>query len=284
MPARFVVVPQWQGSSSSRSMRLIDGAEAIRGDLPGGATTQVEVPLGAGDAVGTGVLRYSALHAVRDRLREALRRLPADATPVVVGGDCSVELAAVEHALRRQPDLAVVWFDAHADLHTAASSPTGAFHGMVARALLGEGPEGLSADPALAADRLLLAGLRACDPAEDAVIESAGVRTIAADAFADAAAVADAVAATGAGAVYLHVDLDVLDPEEIGGVGFPEPFGPSTARVTDAIRALGERFRIVGAGLTGFAPAGPDQAQSDLPAILRILSALTASSRTPRPD
>src|SRR3712207_609070 len=101
MPAKFVVVPQWQGSSSSRSMRLIDGAEAIRGDLPTGATTVVEVPLGAGDAVGTGVHRFSSLAVVRERLRQTLAGLPDGDVPVVIGGDCGVELGAVEHALAR---------------------------------------------------------------------------------------------------------------------------------------------------------------------------------------
>ena len=49
MPAAFVVVPQWQGSGSSRAMRLVDGAEAIRGDLPTASTFSVNVPLEAGD-------------------------------------------------------------------------------------------------------------------------------------------------------------------------------------------------------------------------------------------
>ncbi|RIJ25759.1 arginase family protein, partial [Clavibacter michiganensis subsp. insidiosus] len=58
MPASFVVVPQWQGSGSSRAMRLADGAEAIRGDLPASATHVVDVPVEAGESLGTGVLRY----------------------------------------------------------------------------------------------------------------------------------------------------------------------------------------------------------------------------------
>lgn len=279
MPARFLVVPEWQGSSSSRAMRLIDGAEAILGDLPSTATVEVDVPLGAGDALDTGVHRFSSLAIVRERLRDALDAVPEGDLPVVVGGDSGVELAAVERAVARHPEVAVVWFDAHADLNTPATSPTGAFHGMVLRAILGDGAEGLTADPAVAPGRVVLAGLRACDPEEDAFIAAAAVVTVPADAFADPAAVADAVAATGATGVYLHVDLDVLDPEAIGGVGFPEPFGVGVGPLADAIRAVGERFPVVGAGITEFAPDGHEQAQSDLAAILRILSAVTASTR-----
>ena len=48
MAARFLIVPQWQGSGSSRAMRLADGAAAIRGDLPAAATLDIEVPVEAG--------------------------------------------------------------------------------------------------------------------------------------------------------------------------------------------------------------------------------------------
>ncbi len=58
--ARFIVAPQWQGSSSSRAMQLIDGAEAIAGDLPRGSTTVLDAPTEAGDAQGTRVHRLSA--------------------------------------------------------------------------------------------------------------------------------------------------------------------------------------------------------------------------------
>ena len=276
MAAKFVVVPEWQGSSSSRSMRLIDGAEAIRGDLPSAATTTVEVPLGAGDAVGTAVHRYSAIATVRDRLAEALRRLPEEDPPIVIGGDCGVELGAIGHALGRHPGLAVVWFDAHPDLNTPATSPSGAFHGMVGRALLGDAADGLALDPPLAPARLLLAGVRACDPAEDDYIRSARLTLLEPEALADSTALVDAVAASGADAVYVHIDLDVIDPDEIDGVAFPEPFGVTVPVLIEAIRALRDRFPLVGAAITEFAPASPSDAQSDLPTVLRVLSALTA--------
>jgi flavin reductase (DIM6/NTAB) family NADH-FMN oxidoreductase RutF len=61
MSPTFVVVPQWQGSVSARAMRLLDGAEAIRGDLPVSATTLVDVPIEAGDSLDTGIHRFSSL-------------------------------------------------------------------------------------------------------------------------------------------------------------------------------------------------------------------------------
>jgi arginase len=284
MPARFVVVPQWQGSSSSRAMRLIDGAEAIRGDLPHAATVAVEVPLGAGDAVGTGVSRYSTVAVVRERIRIALDSVPEGDLPVVIGGDCGVELAAVERAAQsaaaRGARLGLVWFDAHPDLNTPANSPSGAFCGMVLRALLGEGADGLTSAVPLDPHRVVLAGTRNMDDQEADFLESAGIAIVGADAVADA--LGAAVDALDVDEVYLHVDLDVLDPGEFDGVTDPQPFGASVADVTAGIAAASAGRKVVGAGLTMFAPASPDDVVGQQGTILRIVSALTASARKPR--
>ena len=106
---RFVVVPQWQGSPAARAMLLVDGAEAIAGDLPRAACTRVDVPVEAGESLGTGIRRFSALTRVRDRLSEALAL--SDEPALVVGGDCAVAVPAIAHAAARHPDLAVVWFE-----------------------------------------------------------------------------------------------------------------------------------------------------------------------------
>ncbi|WP_375400062.1 arginase family protein [uncultured Amnibacterium sp.] len=280
MTAKFVVVPQWQGSASSRSMRLIDGAEAIRGDLPSGATTTVEIPLGAGDAVDTGVHRYSTLAVVRERLSMVLANIdPAD-TPIVIGGDCGVELAAVEHAAARAAAagerLGLVWFDANPDLHTPDSSPSGAFCGMVLRALLGEGAPGLVAERPLAPDDVVLAGTRSEDDGEAEYLASSPITLVRAE---ELDGLADAVDALGCDRVYLHIDLDVLDPGEFAGLTDPQPFGVSLGDLTKAISvAVGSR-RLAGAGIAMFAPATPAAANPDLPAVLRILSAVTAPVR-----
>jgi arginase len=105
--SRFVVVPQWQGSGSSRAMQLVDGAAAIAGDLPRASCTPLKVPLEAGESLGSGVRRLSSLV----RVREALERELADVSEptIVVGGDCGVALGAVSAIA--SSDLALVWFD-----------------------------------------------------------------------------------------------------------------------------------------------------------------------------
>ena len=81
--------------------------------------------------------------------------------------------------------------------------------------------------------------------------------------------------------MYVHIDLDVLDPSAIEGIGSPEPFGVLPERLTEAIRALRRRFDLAGAGLMEFAPESVDAAEHDLPVILRILASLTGPTGSP---
>lgn len=262
-------------------MRLIDGAEAIRGDLPSAATRTVDIPLGAGDAVGSGVHRYSSLAVVRERMTEALDVVPPADVPVVIGGDCGIELAAVTHAAARAAArgarLGVLWLDAHPDLNTPDTSPSGAFSGMVLRALLGEGADGLRANPPLDPATVVLAGTRALDDGEAAYLDGSPIVRVAADAV--DAGFEGVLAPLGFDELYVHVDLDVLDPSEFGGVPDPQPFGVATADLTAAIAAALANRRLAGAGITMFAPASADDATAGLAPILRILSALTAATR-----
>ncbi|MHC2186822.1 arginase [Rathayibacter agropyri] len=273
--ASFLVVPQWQGSASTRAMRLVDGAEAIRGDLPSSATTTVEVPAEAGDAQDTGVRRYASVAATAERMREALA---GRSEPVItIGGDCGVEFAAIGHAVRTRPGpVALVWLDAHPDAHTPESSVSGAFCGMVLAAVLGRGVGLLvpSADERVAAEQVVLAGVRAADAGELTPLLERGAIALDADAV-DPEALVAAVEATGATSVYVHIDLDVLDPADLAGLFDPVPFGVPASRLVATLDALRARFPLAGAGVTSFAPSSPVAAEDDLPTILRILGALS---------
>ncbi|MFO7689947.1 MAG: arginase family protein [Cryobacterium sp.] len=281
MAPTFIVVPQWQGSVSPRAMRLVDGAEAIRGDLPASATELVDVPVEAGDAMDTGIHRLSTILMVRER-QAALLRITTD-WALTVGGDCGVSLAAVEHAARRHPqNIALVWFDAHPRLHLAETSPSGGFCGMVLRAITGEGrPELLlSPDSSVPLSHIVLAGTRDSDPAEDDLIASSAITELAVDELAaDGSAQPEgllaAVRATGASQVYLHIGLDVLDPAALAGLAELVPFGLSIEDLTGLITALRGEFELAGATIAGFAPATVEAANDDMPSLLRIIGALT---------
>ncbi|GAB2551499.1 arginase family protein [Leucobacter ruminantium] len=273
----FLLMPEWQGSSSSRAMQLADGAEALREDLPSSSTREVAVPLEAGDAMGTPVARLSSLLRAREAAREALA--DAEAPPIVLGGDCASSLAGLDAAMRGEGSLAVLWFDAHPDLQHPSTSPSGAASGMTLRHALGDGAADLVSQPAIDPSRLTLIGTRAADPEESEEIERLGITTLlpgdeSAETF--AARVAERV--SGADRVYIHVDLDVLDPAEFAAVHAPVPFGLPVAHLTAAIRAAVAAVPLGGAAICEFAPADAGAAAEDLPTVLRVLGALTSGS------
>lgn len=271
--ARFIVVPQWQGSPAARAMLLVDGADAIAGDLPRSACERIDVPLEAGESLGTGVQRLSTLVRTREMIALALEA-HVDSV-VVVGGDCGVAVPAIGHAAALHPGMAVVWLDAHGDLHSPDSSPSGAFSGMALRAALGEGEPSLTLTPgAIGPDRLIVAGARDLDDAEAEYLAASPAVHLSATDLSNPDALADAVAATGADAVYIHVDLDVLDPATMTGLALPVPFGVTAPDLVAAIGRLRARVRLVGASVSGFAPATPTAAVEDLGTILRVIGAV----------
>lgn len=253
----LVEIPQWQGSASRTARRLVPGAGLLAGLAP--ADEHLRVPL-TNDA---GETRDGVRHAdvLADNLA-AVRTLSVWQTrqPVMtVGGDCAVELAPIEAAVGHHGErLAVVWFDAHGDLNTPESSPSGAFHGMILRTLLGEGPTALAPEAPLRPSQVVLAGVRSLDPGEQDFIIRNSIRTVTvSEISANPATLVDAVVATGAEAVYVHIDLDVLDPTGFTSLGCPEPGGLTPTALTAAVRTLARRLPLAGIGITEYEPATP---------------------------
>jgi arginase family enzyme len=153
--------------------------------------------------------------------------------PLILGGCCCAHVGAVEGLAARYGRLAVVWLDAHGDLNTPESSPSGNAWGMPLRMLIDGG--------AVEADDVALVGARNLDPPEAEFIAGAGVHREIAPAL------------MGTDAVYLALDCDVLDPGEMS-VWMPEPNGPSVADVEATLLALAAQANVVGAGFSGLAP------------------------------
>jgi len=155
------------------------------------------------------------------------------ARPLVLGGCCCAHVGAVEGLAARHGRLGVLWLDAHGDLNTAATSPSGNAWGMPLRMLLDQGT--------VAAADVVLWGARNLDPPEEAFIASAGI-----------GGDPEALLAR-ADKVYVALDCDVADPDELV-VFMPEPGGPSLAELEGLLRLVAESGALAGAGFTGLAP------------------------------
>jgi arginase len=193
-------------------------------------------PPGADVAEGDPSARY--LPAIAERCADVsawMRRiLEAGETPLVLGGDHSIAAGAVAgasaHFRDRGEAIGLLWIDAHGDMNTPESSPSGNVHGMPLAASLGMGPrllthlEGFA--PKVARERTVLIGIRDIDPSEARLIADSGVtyftmRDIDERGMFQVMHEAIEHASYGTAGVHVSFDMDVLDPTVAPGVGTP---------------------------------------------------------------
>ncbi len=188
-----------------------------------------------------------------DTLAEQTLTVASDlpARPLVLGGCCCAHLGPVKRLASGDEKLALVWIDAHGDLNTPASSPSGDAWGMPLRMLLDEG--------AIEPGDVALVGARNLDPPEAEFVAASGLHT-------GEGAVERAL--EGTDAVYVALDLDSLEPGELA-VFMPEPDGLTLDELEELLRSLADRTRVAGAGLTGLVD-DPENA----PKLARICTAL----------
>jgi arginase len=162
--------------------------------------------------------------------------------PVILGGCCCSHVGAVEGLAARHGRIAVVWFDAHGDLNTPATSTSGNEWGMPLRMLLDSGTVDVG-------DTLLL-GARNLDRPEEEFIAASGLAT-------SEESLESVLAA--AGGVYVAFDADVLEPNGEVAMHIPEPGGPTVAQALGMLERVAAGAPVVGAGFTGL-KAAPENA------------------------
>ena len=170
-----------------------------------------------------------------ESLEEQSLALAADLPerPLVLGGCCCAHIGAVEGLAARQGRISLVWLDAHGDLNTPETSPSGNQWGMPLRMLLDSG--------AVQEEDTVLVGARDLDPPEAEFLAQSGVHR-------GAEAIPEALAGTGC--TYVALDADVLEPSELS-IFMPEPGGPSLAELERLLRDVAARTNVLGAGLSG---------------------------------
>ena len=163
--------------------------------------------------------------------------------PVVMSGDCTTALGTMSGLQWAGIEAGIVWFDAHGDVQTLETTTSGYLGGLPLRLLVGYRPELIAARLGLRAvpeRQVTLVGARDLDPPEVSYLAGARIRRC---------EVGEVDAALPGGPLYVHLDLDVVDPAQQPGLRFPAPGGPSPAQVTGALDAVLGTGRVAAIGV-----------------------------------
>ena len=179
--------------------------------------------------------------------------------PLVLGGDHSISagsISGVAQFYRQQEEAAigVIWIDAHADMNTPLSSPSGNVHGMPLASLIGSGPPELvdlaGFAPKVDPRNVAIIGLRDVDSLEAAHVRESGVRAFTMrdiDERGMPAIMHEAISLASAGTVGIHLslDMDAVDPDEAPGVGTPVRGGLSYREAHLAMEILADSGKLI---------------------------------------
>lgn len=197
---------------------------------------------------------FSVATQLAQHVRSAIRD---GAFPLVLAGDCNSCLGTVAGC--EDEGLGVVWFDAHADIDTPENTSSGSLDAMGLALLTGHGWRVLRTtvpglEPVDEA-RVMLVGVRAFEPGQRRRLQASRMRVLEGDRFSDA----DFDAAmhelrTRAPRLYLHIDLDALDPAEGIANHYSAPGGLSSARLASAVAEAFRQFDVAAAAITAYDP------------------------------
>ena len=207
-------------------------------DVPVVPTEVLSVDLPTGEVWNRLATLYRAVsNAVTDAVRRGDR-------PIVVAGDCATALGTVAGLQHAGIEPGIVWCDAHGDIQTLETTASGYLGGLPLRLLAGYRPELIALELGLhpvPESRIILAGTRDLDPPEVAYLAEAEIRRV-------------ELANLGSielpeGPLYVHLDLDVIDPREMPRLRYPAPGGPSAATVASVLSQLVGTGRVAAVDL-----------------------------------
>jgi arginase len=214
---------------------------------------------------------FGLIQSVCDVLADSVEKSVKDgAFPLVLGGDHSIAigtLAGLRRARGEAPGL--IWFDAHADINSPKTSPSGNVHGMPVYYAVESGD--------MNPKRSVLIGLRDVDPGERTTIRELGISAFTMtdiDRLGMEAVVARALEIAGAGPVHVSFDMDAIDPSEAPGVGTPVKGGITYREAHLALEEIAASGRLGSLEITEINPILDSENRTASLAVELILSAL----------
>ena len=246
MEKLLLFIPQWQDSGVTDE--LYHGSFALKNyseELGKCKFNAIEVDNKKRLIKENNIWGYSIIYEQLTRVRETIN----DNKPLKIfslGGGCGIEVPIVSYLYSLYPDLTLFWFDAHGDLNTPESSPSKYFHGMPLR-FLTEKIENKIGDcvNTIPSRQVHLIGLRDLDEPEKLFIESENI---------DVARLGKNFINTFKNILgnnknkeaYIHIDLDVIDPEYYKNVKCPAKKGLKISELIKAIELINKEMKITG--------------------------------------
>lgn len=252
-------------------------------------TFAISVPSQEMSSFGDPHARYlSEITAICAELADHVEReLEAGNFPIVLGGDHSVAIGTVSGIARywrkRGKRIGVLWVDAHTDMNTPETSPSGNIHGMPLAVLIGRGPAELVAiagdQPALDPRDVCVIGARDVDSTEKSIVKETGVRVYSMSELDDrgtAVCVNEALSrvTTGTAGVHLSFDLDGVDPQHAPGVGTAVPGGLSFRESHLICEKTAATGKLLGAEMVELNPVIDSENRTGKLAVWLLTSAL----------
>jgi arginase len=222
------------------------------GELGIGCADWGNVPTAVAEATASGDPKARFLSQIKETCeriaRAVARAVGEDRTPIVLGGDHSIALGTLGGMASVHGTGGAIWFDAHGDLNTPATTPSGNVHGMPLGAALGRDTESFASEawplPALDPAHVVLVGVRSLDEAERAYVRESGIGAYTMseiDRRGIEPVVREALERVGAASfVHISVDMDVVDPDVAPGVGTPVRGGLSYREAHLAMELVAE--------------------------------------------
>ncbi|MBL8209346.1 MAG: arginase [Bryobacterales bacterium] len=207
--------------------------------------------------------------------------------PLVLGGDHSIAVGTVSglarHYRKKKQSIGLIWVDAHADMNTPKTSPSGNVHGMPLACLLGDGPRELTHlynfAPKVNPKNVVLVGLRDLDTLEKGIIRKTGVHAYTMreiDERGMRAVMEDAlrIACSDTAGFHLSFDMDSVDPQFAPGVGTPVRGGITYREAHLAMEIASDSGRMVGLEVVEVNPVIDEVNRTAELAVELVLSAL----------